>query len=51
MLSMQEKEVNSSMLFELQVIKQDIREMAKAQIQENDRIGRIEHQLQSMQQA
>ena len=51
MLSMLEKEVNSSMLFELQLLKQDIREMSKAHIQANDRIGRIEHQLQSMQQA
>ena len=51
MSSMQEKQVNPSMLFELQQIKQDMREMTKAQIQANARIGRIEQQLRNMQQA
>ena len=35
MLSMQEKEANPLLLFELQQIEQDMREMAKAQIQAN----------------
>ena len=46
---MEEKVDNSSMLFELQQMKQDIHEMVKVQIQTNDKIGKIERQLQSMQ--
>ena len=50
MASMEVREGNSSVLFELQQIKQDIHEMAKAHIQANARIWKIERQLQSMQQ-
>ena len=49
MASKEEKEDNSSILFELQQMKQDIHEMFKVQIQKNDRIEKIERQLQSMQ--
>ena len=49
MSSMQEMEGNPTMIFELQQIKQDIREMAKSQFQATAWIGRIECQLQSMQ--
>lgn len=48
MPSMEAKEENYSMLFELQQMKQDIHEMVKVQIQRNARNGKIERQLQSM---
>ena len=47
--SNEEKEANSSIMFELQQMKQDIHEMFKVQIQTNDRIEKIERQLQNMQ--
>ena len=45
----EEKSISSSILFELQQMKLDMHEMFKAQIQLNDRIGKIEKQLQNPQ--
>ena len=47
-MSTQEKQLNSSLLFELQQMKQDMREMTKVQIQTNVRLARMEQQLQNL---
>ena len=41
MACQEEKSLNSSILFELQQIKMDMHAMSKAQIQLNDRVGKI----------
>ena len=46
MACQEEKSINSSILFELQQMKLDMHVMFKAQIQLNDRVGKIEKQLQ-----
>lgn len=48
MANMEVKEANSSMLFELHQIKQDMHNMMKTQLQINERIGHIERQLNSL---
>ena len=49
LMSMKEQDAHSSLLFELNHIKQDMTTMTKVQQQQNDRIGRIEEQLRDMQ--
>ena len=50
MAGMQETAGNQSMLSEFQQIKKDIQEIARSQYHTVARIGRIERQLQGMQQ-
>ena len=45
----EEKDISSSILFELQQMKLDMHEMFKTHIQTNDRIAKIERQLQNIQ--
>ena len=49
LMSMKEHDSPSSLLFELNHIKQDMTTMTKIQQQQNDRLGRIEEQLRDMQ--
>ena len=46
MACQEEKSLNSSIMFELQQMKMDMHAMFKAQIQLNERVGKIEKQLQ-----